>query len=71
MPKPSASNQKPVPKPKDQTKRTYTVVSNLQHDGFDYDPGEDVELTKAEAEPLLGHTVKAKEGPKAEAEPPK
>ena len=45
---------------------TYTVISPLHHgvlvDGeaieTRYEPGETVDLTEAEAAPLLGHTVK-------------
>jgi hypothetical protein len=38
-------------------KATYVVVSPLDHDQVRYALGEEVELTEAEAEPLLGHTV--------------
>lgn len=36
----------------------YEVVSPLNHDGESYAIGDQVELTAARAEPLLGHTVK-------------
>ena len=38
--------------------RTYTVLSHLSHDLVDYEPGETVELSAANAGPLLGHTVR-------------
>lgn len=44
---------------KDATKKTFEVISPLQHDLVDYEVGSTVELTAAEAAPLLGHTVKA------------
>lgn len=69
MPKPAASSKQPAAKPaKEEPKRSYVVLSNLQHDGLEYEPGEDVGLTRSQAEPLLGHTVKAKEGPRAESD---
>lgn len=43
----------------DQAKKSYEVISPLNHDQADYAIGETVELTEAEAESLLGHTVKA------------
>lgn len=41
-------------------KATYVVISPLQHDKKDYQVDDEVELTEAQAEKLLGHTVKAK-----------
>lgn len=37
----------------------YEVTSPLKHDGVDYAVGEGIELTEAQAAPLLGHTVQA------------
>lgn len=37
----------------------YEVLSPLEHDGVRYAIGERVQLTAAQAAPLLGHTVKA------------
>lgn len=53
----------------------YTVIrSPLSHDGETYQPGERIELTEAEALPLLGvgaiEAVAAKEPP-AKGPPPK
>lgn len=39
---------------------TYEVVSRLDFNGETFEAGTTVELTQKEAEPLLGHTVKAK-----------
>lgn len=36
----------------------YTVLSHLDHDGAPYEVGDEVELTAAQAEPLLGSVVK-------------
>lgn len=36
---------------------SYLVISPLRHDGVDFAIGEAVDLTAAEAAPLLGHTV--------------
>ena len=44
------------------TSKTYKVISPLNHDLEDYAPGDQVELTEAEAAPLLGHTVKPAQG---------
>lgn len=43
-------------------KATYTVLSPLSHVSSKelYQPGDEIELTAAEAEQLLGHTVQAK-----------
>ena len=38
--------------------KTFDVISPLDHDQERYEPGEQVELTEAQAAPLLGHTVK-------------
>ncbi len=37
---------------------TYEVISPLNHNLVDFEVGSVVELTEAEAAPLLGHTVK-------------
>lgn len=39
------------------TTSTYTVISPLEHDLELYAVGKEVELTEAQAAPLLGHTV--------------
>ncbi len=39
-------------------KAPFEVVSRLSHNGEDYPVGSTVFLTAAEADPLLGHTVK-------------
>lgn len=44
----------------DAAKATYVVISPLEHDQVLYEIGEEVELTDAQAEPLLGHTVRPK-----------
>jgi hypothetical protein len=41
-------------------KATYVVTSPLEHDQVLYEIGEEVDLTEAQAAPLLGHTVKPK-----------
>lgn len=41
----------------EQTRATYTVASPLEHDGDLYAPGDPVELTEAEAAPLLAGGV--------------
>lgn len=43
-------------------KATYVVLSPLRHVSSEelYMPGEEIELTAAEAEQLLGHTVQPK-----------
>lgn len=41
----------------DAPKASYTVTAPLSHDQIDYAPGETVELTEAEATPLLGLAV--------------
>lgn len=46
-------------------KASYEVTSPLEHDGDRYEVGSTVELTPAQAEPLLGNTVKPKAGPAA------
>lgn len=33
------------------------VRSRLTHDGKEYEPGDEIELTEAQAEALLGHTI--------------
>lgn len=38
-------------------KKSYTVIEPLSHDQSDYAIGETVELTDAEAKPLLGRAV--------------
>jgi len=43
-------------------KATYTVISPLNHDKEHYAPGDPVELTEAQARPLLGHTVEVPKG---------
>lgn len=48
-------------KPPKAEKASYIVTSPLEHDQVFYKPGEEVELTEAQAEPLLGHTVKPKQ----------
>jgi hypothetical protein len=35
-------------------KFSYTVRSRLEHDGVTYEPGSEVELTEAQATPMLG-----------------
>jgi hypothetical protein len=47
-------------------KATYTVVSPLNHDNEPYAVGEEVELTEAQAAPLVPHTVQPK-GTKTQA----
>ena len=42
----------------DEPKKTFEVISPLHHDQEAYAIGDQVELTEAEAAPLLGHTVK-------------
>lgn len=42
----------------DGPKKLYEVTSPLNHDGEDYAIGDQVELTEAQAEPMLAHTVK-------------
>lgn len=37
----------------------YEVVSNLEHDGESYEPGDTVTLTAEQAEPLLGGAIKS------------
>lgn len=44
----------------DNTVQTYTVVSPLEHDLVRYEIDEEVELTAAQAAPLLGHTIEPK-----------
>lgn len=39
-------------------KTAYIVISPLSHDLIDYAVGDEVDLTEAEAVPLLGHTVR-------------
>ncbi len=50
---------------KEAPKAVYTVLSPLQHDLEDYAVGGEVELTEAQAAPLLGHTVQPKAAPAA------
>lgn len=40
-------------------KRTYTVTSPLDHDQVRYEVGAEVQLTDAQAAPLLGFAVQA------------
>lgn len=40
----------------------YSVISPLEHDLVRYAPGDDITLTDAQADRLLGHTVQAKGG---------
>lgn len=42
------------------SKRLYMVVSPLRTAEGDYEVGAEVELSEAEAEPLLGHTLQLK-----------
>ena len=35
-------------------KFSYTVRSRIEHDGVAYEPGSEVEMTEAQAAPLLG-----------------
>lgn len=51
---------------KEAAKKAYTVISPLQRDLVDYEVGSTVELTGAEAAPLLGHTVSAEVAAKGE-----
>jgi len=44
----------------DAPKAPYVVTSPLEHDQERYEIGAEIELTDAQAEPLLGHTVKPK-----------
>jgi hypothetical protein len=54
-----ATKPKPIKKPADEgPKQLYEVTSPLNHDGEDYAIGDQVELTDAQAEPMLAHTVK-------------
>ena len=48
--------------------QVYIVISPLEHDGDQFAPGATIELTDAQAAPLLGHTVTP--APKAAAEAP-
>ncbi len=48
---------KKTPTAADAPKASYTVIAPLSHDQFDYAIGETVELTEAEAKPLLGLAV--------------
>lgn len=43
----------------EQPTKTYTVTSPLDHDQVLYQPGEPVDLTDAQAAPLLGLAIKA------------
>lgn len=52
---------------KETAKKAFKVISPLQHDLVDYEVGSTVELTGAEAAPLLGHTVVLEGAAKAEA----
>lgn len=61
-----ANNKQPAPRAAarnsaaattDAPKVLYEVVSPLSHDGVAFAVGEGVELTEAQAAPLLGHTV--------------
>jgi hypothetical protein len=62
----------------DEAKATYLVISPLEHGeavaGVNtatlYAEGDEVELTAAQAAPLLGHTVKAKPAARAATHPP-
>lgn len=45
----------------DAPKATYLVTSPLEHDLELYEIGSEIELTEAEAAPLLEHTVKPKQ----------
>lgn len=51
---------KPKAAAADTTVQVYTVTSPLEHDHVRYEIDDEVELTAAQAEPLLGHTVKPK-----------
>jgi len=44
--------------PAEEPAPNYRVISRLNHDLVDYEPGAKVYLTKKQAAPLLGHTVK-------------
>lgn len=46
----------------DQPTAVYEVISPLKHDLHVYAIGDQVELTEAEAAPLLGHTVRPGQG---------
>ncbi len=50
---------------KEAPKAVYIVLSPLQHDQEDYAEGSEVELTEAQAAPLMPHTVKPKAAPAA------
>lgn len=41
----------------DGVKKTYLVIDSLNHDQEDYKPGDEVELTSSQAEPLLAAKV--------------
>lgn len=45
----------------------YVVISPLSHDGEDYGVGDTVELTEAQAEALIPHTVKPSQKPTSAA----
>lgn len=47
------------PKASEQPTKTYTVTSPLDHDQVLYQPGEPVDLTDAQAAPLLGLAITA------------
>ena len=49
----AASNSTQAPKPT--PRATYKVIANLRHSNKNYRPGGEIELTKAEAAPLLRH----------------
>lgn len=42
------------------TTARYEVVSPLRHDGEPYAVGDEIDLSEAQAAPLLGHTVAPK-----------
>lgn len=47
-------------KAEDAPKAEYEVLSRLDHDGETYLPGSTVQLTDAQAAPLIGGAIKAK-----------
>ena len=46
--------------------QAYLVISRLDHDGESFAPGDTVELTQAQAAPLLGQAVAAPRAPQVE-----
>lgn len=56
----SPSKSAETSKPKETSTSEYEVLSRLDHDGETYLPGSTVQLTDAQAAPLIGGAVKAK-----------